>query len=90
MAGRAGKIGGAYSVAVTHGPGERRKIAVSEYGLGENLSGGFQQFHQFLAAGTQRGGVGLDQVTRFLEAENERRLGHGSHAGDDTTERGAK
>ncbi len=30
-------------------------------------------------------GVGFHQVTRVFEAQNQGRLGHGSHAGDDTT-----
>ena len=81
------EVRGPHRVAVAHGPGKRRKIAVGEDGLGQDLSGGggFQQLYQLLAPRAQRRGMIFDQVTSFLETEDERRLRHGSHAEDDTT-----
>ena len=70
VAGRLGKIGGPYRVAVTHGAGKRREIAVGKHRLGQNLSCAFEQLYQFLAVGTQMRGVIFHQVTRVLEAQN--------------------
>ena len=74
-AGASGKIGGANRIAVTHGPVERRHVAVGIDGFREHASGGFEQgdgFHRrqgpVLGDFAKYGGSGILKAERGHEA----------------------